>query len=160
MESAKERTACSLREWSQLPWARPSPHSSHSTSGDMGTVKTIFGQQGPSCCLGSDTEPGARPARLTSQTSAHSSSFSRWPSQGVLSPFFFFLTNNDLFILETESSCLPATHLTEGVHQLQCSLIPSHMLGTPLGAEQAHIDACPPGAALCQECEALILTHV
>lgn len=33
------------------------------------------------------------------------------------------------------------------------------MLGTPLGAEQAHIDACPPGAALCQECEALILTH-
>lgn len=53
-------------------------------------MKTIFGQQGPSCCPGSDMEPGARPAQLTSQTPAHSSSFSRWPSQGVLSPFFFF----------------------------------------------------------------------
>ena len=157
MESAEGRTACSLRERSQLPWARPSPHSSHSTSGDTGTVKTSFGQQGPSRCPGLDTEPGARAARLTSQTSAHSSPFSRRPFQGVLSPFF--LRANALFILGTESSCLPDTHLTERVHQLQCSLIPSHMLGSALGAEQAHTDACPPGAALCQECEALILTH-
>ena len=35
----------------------------------------------------------------------------------------------------------------------------SHALGTALGAEQAHIHARPPGAALCQECEALILVH-